>query len=127
MALIDSLSCQPFQSLCLNVSCNYSNLSRRYCRSGMEGEKNQKQREIYRRGFLFIFVNRIWIIAPVTNGFGKNFCRLDIVKVTFHSPACGLQQVGGCSTAGTVKPNISQSYKRRPFDMPEIYQKIALK
>lgn len=76
--------------------------------------------------YLILF-NRIWIIAPLTNGFRKNFCGIDTVKVTFHSSARGLQQVGVCSTAGTVKPNISQSYKRRPFDMPEIYQKIALK
>lgn len=74
--------------------------------------------------FLFF---RFCIIAPVTTGFGENFRTIPTVKVTFHSPASGLQRVGVCSTAGTVKPNISQSYKRRPFDMPEIYQKIALK
>lgn len=70
---------------------------------------------------------RTCIIAPVTTGFGENFRTIQSVKVTFHSPASGLQRVGVCSPAGTVKPNISQSYKRRPFDMPEIYQKIALK
>lgn len=74
--------------------------------------------------FLFF---RIGIIAPVTTGFGENFRAIHTIKVTFHSPASGLRRVGVCSPAGTVKPNISQSYKRRPFDMPEIYQKIALK
>lgn len=76
--------------------------------------------------FFLLFI-RIWITASVKNSFGKNFGGIDIVKVTFHSQARGLQQVGVCSAAGTVKPNISQSYKKRPFDMPEIYQKIALK
>lgn len=89
-----------------------------------------EMKAIYRRIFFFcylLFSNRLWIEAPVTNAFGKSFRGIDTLKVTFHSPACGLRQVGGCGAAGTVKPNISQSYKRRPFDMPEIYQKIALK